>query len=386
MNTSFCAAKIPSISSAVVERATDGIREKLRNYDALRTSPIQVRASGRRPMITYIFRKASPTVFSIEKLFEALHAHFESSGVRVHRLELPLISKGIVSVLRNIWFVARRRKARILHITGDVHYATLLCPFSRTIITIHDCVVLQRGSGLKRLVLWTLWFGLPVRLASMIVVISEQTKSELTKVVGIPESKITVIPNFVDPSFVFSERPFASDRPRILHVGTTPNKNLPRVIAALRGIPCMLVIVGELPKTLRDDLQENGITYENFVGVEHVAMKRLYRDADIISFPSTYEGFGMPILEGQAVGRPVLTSDREPMRSVAGPSGALLVDPDSVGSIREGFIALLSDESLRTRLIAAGRENCLRFTMDAVAARYLAIYERLDDRVPAATP
>src|ERR1700676_2732264 len=165
----------------------------------------------RQPEITYIFRKGVPTNFSIEKLFDTLFAHFEKSGAKVRRLELPHISKGIVSVLRNVWFVARQPKSGILHITGDVHYAALLCPFSKTIITIHDCVVLQRGTGFKRLVMRILWFGLPVRLASAIVVISEQTKRELLKAVSIPEEKIRVIPNFVDPALVFSERPFASE-------------------------------------------------------------------------------------------------------------------------------------------------------------------------------
>lgn len=328
--------------------------------------------------ITYIFRKGSPTVFSIEKLFETLYARFEASGVRLQRLELPYISKGIGSVLRNIWFVARRRKPGLLHITGDVHYAALLCPFSRTVITVHDCVVLQRGTGFKRFVLWVLWFGLPLRLACAIVVISEQTKRELLKTVAVAEAKITVIPNFIDPTFEFSQRPFARGQPRILQMGTTPNKNLTRVIAALRGIPCLLVIVGPLSRALREDLQLSGVPYENYVGIDHAAVRRLYRDADIISFPSTYEGFGMPILEGQAVGRPVLTSGLDPMREVAGPGGALLVDALSVDSIRRGFQSLITDDLLRERLIAAGRNNCRRFTLEMVACEYLNLYRRLD--------
>jgi glycosyltransferase involved in cell wall biosynthesis len=334
-------------------------------------------------MVTYIFRKGSPTVFSIEKLFNALYGRFERAGVGVRRLELPYISTGMVSVLRNIWFVARRRNTQVLHITGDVHYAALLCFFSRTIITIHDCVVLQRGTGFKRFVLWALWFGLPVRLASAIVVISEQTKNELLKTVKVPEKKILVIPNFVDPAFEFSERPFASELPRILHVGTTPNKNLARVVAALRGVPCVLTIVGQLPQAILNDLKAHGVRYENHVGVDHAAILRLYRDADIISFPSTYEGFGMPIVEGQAVGRPVLTSDLEPMRGVAGRGGALLVDPESADAIREGFLTLIRDGQLRARLIGAGRDNCRRYTLEAVAAGYLTLYRGLEERMAA---
>ena len=331
-------------------------------------------------MITYIFRKGSPTLFSIEKLFNTLYSHLEKTGTSMRRLELPYHSTGIISVLRNAWFVARRRRTKVMHVTGDVHYAALLCPLSKTVITIHDCVVLQRGTGFKRLVMWTLWFGLPSRLASAIVVISEQTKKELLTAVKVPERKITVIPNFVDPAFEFSARPFANDEPRILHVGTTANKNLSRVISALRGIKCVLVIVGELPRSVLEALRESEIHYESFVGVDHAGMARLYRDADIISFPSTYEGFGMPILEGQSVGRPVLTSNLEPMRGVSGEGGALLVDPQSVDSIRDGFVRLIGDHDLRARLIAAGKINCGQFTLAAVAAGYRAIYARLGER------
>ena len=227
--------------------------------------------------------------------------------------------------------------------------------------------------------MWALWFGLPVRLASSIVVISEQTKRELLKTVPIPKERFTVIPNFVGPEFVFSERQFASAQPRILQIGTSFNKNLPRVIESLRGIPCVLVIVGPLSQRTTGELKASGVRYENFVGVDDSTMLRLYRDADIISYPSTYEGFGMPILEGQAIGRPVLTSDQEPMRGVAG-SGALLVDPESVEAIRNGFLRLIGDAALRARLIAAGKENCSRYKIEAVAASYLALYRRLASR------
>jgi glycosyltransferase involved in cell wall biosynthesis len=328
-------------------------------------------------MTTLIFRKRSAAFFSIERLFDAILSHLRKTGVDLQRLELPYISTGILSVLRNACFVALRRKGEILHITGDVHYAALFCPLSKTIITVHDCVVLQRGTGVKRFILWALWFGLPMRFASAIVVISAQTKLELLKTVAVPEGKVTVIPNFVDPAFIFSERSFMGERPRILHVGTTANKNLARVVGALRDVACVLVIVGQIPRPTLEDLQQSGICYENHVGLDDESMARLYCDCDIISFPSTYEGFGMPILEGQAVGRPVLTSDLEPMRSVAGEGGALLVDPLSVDAIREGFLALVSDGLLRDRLIAAGKANSRKFTLEGVAASYAALYRKL---------
>jgi glycosyltransferase involved in cell wall biosynthesis len=332
-------------------------------------------------MVTFIFRKRLATVFSIENLFDALYANLENAGVSVRRLELPYVSTGIVSVLRNAWFVYRQGGREILHITGDVHYAAMFCTHAKAIVTIHDCVVLQRGRGLKRLVLWLLWFGLPLRRAAAITVISEQTKSEVLRTVSVPKTKITCIPNFVNPVFQFSERSFVGARPRIFHIGTTPNKNLARVVAALQGIPCVLVILGELPADMEAALTKADILYENHVGVDQETLSSLYRDADIISFPSTYEGFGMPIVEGQAVGRPVLTSDIEPMRSVSGPGGALLVNPHSTRAIRDGFTRLINDAYLRARLVTAGRSNSDRFTLESVAAAYLGLYRRLESGV-----
>ena len=317
-------------------------------------------------------------MFSIEQLFDQLYAHLTRSGCSLRRLELPYVSTGIVSVVRNAWFVARQRGTGLIHVTGDVHYAALLRPWSKTIMTIHDCVVLQRGTGLKRFVFRALWFDLPIRMASAIVVISDQTREEVLNLVLVPEHKIRVIPNFVDPQFQRNDRPFNEEWPRILHVGTTANKNLRNVITALREVRCVLVIVGILAQEDLRALQDQKIRYENHVGVDFATMVGLYEQADLISFPSTYEGFGMPILEGQAVGRPVLTSDREPMCSVAGAGGAMLVDPDSVEALRHGFLRLIGDANLRARLVAAGCDNSRRYTLEAVAGQYLELYREID--------
>jgi len=111
----------------------------------------------------------------------------------------------------------------------------------------------------------------------------------------------------------------------------------------------------------------------NHAGIDDAALTLRYQDSDIISFPSTSEGFGMPLLEGQVVGRPVLTSDLEPMRGVAAEGGALLVNPKSVDARRTGFLALMRAGALRSRLIAAGKKNCSRFALESVAASYRAL-------------
>lgn len=328
-------------------------------------------------MLTYLFRKRSTTGFSIEKLFDALYRHARSKHSHIARLEMPYGTTGLWSVLKNAWYVRRKVKGGILHITGDVHYGALLAPFTKTVITVHDCVVLQRGRGLKKFILWLLWYRLPLSFATAVTVISEQTRRELLSVVRIPERKVHLIPNFVSPDYRHTAKQFDADLPRILHVGTRSNKNLPRVIEALRGMHVLLVIVGVLDDAQRRLLHTHVIRYENHPTPDDQALLHLYRTADLISFPSTYEGFGMPIIEAQAVGRAVLTSDMEPMRSVAGQDGALLVDPLSITAIRSGFVALMQDAGLRDHLVASGLRNAAQYTLDAVALRYQHLYEQL---------
>jgi len=91
---------------------------------------------------------------------------------------------------------------------------------------------------------------------------------------------------------------------------------------------------------------------------------------------STQEGFGMPILEAQATGRVVLTSNCSSMPDVAG-NGALFVDPFSEESIRQGLEKLCTDANLRDELITKGFENTQRFLPEEVAKKYLALYRRL---------
>ena len=102
-----------------------------------------------------------------------------------------------------------------------------------------------------------------------------------------------------------------------------------------------------------------------------------YINCDIVSFPTLYEGFGMPIIEGQAVGRVVLTSDLEPMKEMAG-DAALLVDPYSIESIRNGIMKLIKNHHYRDDLIKRGLENIERFKLPAIVKQYMDLYTKLE--------
>jgi glycosyltransferase involved in cell wall biosynthesis len=105
-------------------------------------------------------------------------------------------------------------------------------------------------------------------------------------------------------------------------------------------------------------------------------MYESYCAADLVSFVSTYEGFGLPILEANAVGRPVVTSNVSSMPEVAG-DAACLVDPFDVASIRSGILRTIEDREYRERLICNGFDNVQRYVPEKVTYKYIELYRRI---------
>ncbi len=100
----------------------------------------------------------------------------------------------------------------------------------------------------------------------------------------------------------------------------------------------------------------------------------LYNLADVLAFPSLYEGFGLPVVEAMACGTPVLTSPRGSLAEVAG-DAAEFVDPVDVERIGDGLRRLLADPNRRAELRAAGLARASRFRWDETAARTRRVYE-----------
>jgi glycosyltransferase involved in cell wall biosynthesis len=313
--------------------------------------------------------------FSIEILIANLRQTMCESGQNTISRVVPYVSKGIWRRIGNIVWAGRHR-GDVNHITGDVHYLALGLPRHRTILTIHDCHSLERLGGFKRWLLRLFWYDLPIRRSAVVTVISKETKRQLLRHVRVPDAKIEVIPNAISRIFQPCPKPFSADCPRILQIGTRPNKNLPRLIQALADLKCRLRIVGELDELLRGQLERSGVAYESVSNLDEAAMFREYCESDIVSFVSTYEGFGLPIIEAQYVERPVITSNCSSMPEVAG-QGACLVDPFDVNAIRAGFERIIGDAAYRDHIVREGRENRGRFELTAVADQYLALYRRV---------
>ncbi len=320
-----------------------------------------------------VFYRSDRVGPSIRRVFDAIVPQLERSFT-VTKVEMPDPRAGLSAIARNFTACLRAPRAAVNHITGDVHYCVLAFRRRTTVLTVHDVTFWELEKGIRRWLKWLLWLWLPVKYARRVVCISEETRTRLLGAVKTDPAKVSVITNPLPPAFEYVPAPFNAACPRILHIGTKPHKNLERVIRALEGIPCHLRIVGPVNETAVALLERTGTEYssESFLSGERILEE--YRASDIVSFPSLCEGFGMPIIEGQATGRAVVTSDRSPMRDVAA-DAAWLADPEDEGSIRAAFEACIGDAPLREKRITAGLENARRFSAQQVAGQYAAIYE-----------
>lgn len=311
---------------------------------------------------------------SIERLFAEIREHL-SQEWQVGEATSPFPSKALLPRLRNLLY-ARRQKADVHHIVGDVHYLAFGLPGERTVLSIMDCVALNRLTGWKREVLRYFWYTGPMRRARVVTTISQATKDELRRWVGNLADKVVVIPACVRSEFAPVSKSFNLHAPLVLQVGTGWNKNVERVAEALRGTPCRMEIVGSLSDTQRSALIGSGIAFCELGRVNDEDLVDAYHRCDLMIFASVYEGFGMPILEAQAVGRPVITSNHSSMPEAAG-EGALFVDPQSIESIRDAVNRVCSDEDVRSELVRKGFENIVRFRPEAVSLQYDEIYRTL---------
>lgn len=327
--------------------------------------------------VIQFLRKPHGNLHSVERTFADVRSGLLSAGqpvtVRVNRF----ISKGVFPRLYDA--VAARLAAReVNHVTGDVHYLCWFLPKKRTILTVLDCVGLHRLRGWRQFVFKLLWYRIPARRSRYITVISNFTREDLISQIGIPEDKIHTIYLSVSDEFVPHPRNFNTNRPRILIFATSPTKNIERIVAALKGVPCELVVIGFMNSSQRNAVANSGLSVENRESLNREEMLQIYRTVDLVVLASTFEGFGLPIVESQAIGRPVVTSNTCSMPEVAG-GGACLVDPNVTESIREGILRVIRDAAYREDLVARGLQNVQRFRREEITRQYLELYSRVAD-------
>lgn len=219
--------------------------------------------------------------------------------------------------------------------------------------------------------------------ADGMIAISEHTRQDAVRILGIPAEKIRVIyPGVPDPFFSVTVQQahdvaeyYGLPVEFILFVGTVePRKNVDRLLDAYASLPAALrrtvpLVVAGAPgwgprHTLRRLRSEPGVRYLGYVPESH--LPALTAAASVFVYPSLYEGFGLPLAQAMAAGVASVTSNVSSLPEVAG-GAALLVDPRDVTELREAMERLLVDPDLRLELAAKARPAARRFTWDASA-------------------
>lgn len=289
---------------------------------------------------------------------------------------------------------ARVHRCDVLH----VQYIAPTCRRPRVVTTIHDVTYRLHPEWfpLKDRLLLDWGIRKSLRTVAAVITGSECTRRDLARVYGLPPERVSLTPYAVSPTF----RPPADQRaaqevitrhgvaaPYALFVGVLqPRKNLPRLISAFRaarqraGFLHRLVIAGKVGWKAAPSVAAIGqaraagdVQYLGYV--PDADLPALYSGAAAFLFPTLYEGFGLPVLEALACGTPTLTSNVSALPEVAG-DAALLADPMDEAALTEAIIALLTDESLRADLTAAGPARARQFTWDRTAQLTLECYER----------
>ncbi|MEN3940934.1 glycosyltransferase family 1 protein [Prosthecobacter sp. SYSU 5D2] len=267
-------------------------------------------------------------------------------------------------------------KAGVMHLL-DHSFADLLKkvpPGVKTVITVHDLIPLTEHSGLtaSQQVRFARTVA-NVALADRVVCVSQHTRSEVRRLLHIPEEKLHVLPNGTStlPAPEESMRQHLSGLPPfILTVGSSrPRKNLAllpplaRHLAA-QGHRATLVRAGDrLDESLASEIRQHADLHE-LGGVSDAALAAAYATAALTLVPSTHEGFGLPVLEAMHAGCPVVHSLATSLPEVAGEAG-LGFDPADAAQAAALCLQILTDPSLRQQKISAGLERAAEFTWKA---------------------
>lgn len=299
---------------------------------------------------------------------------------------------GVLGVKSVNWIRLGRKLPRYFGEEKLVHATNQTLSFIKTnkpmVVTVHDIIELLEPQDKKASMLNTyLLSGIP--RAAHIVAVSHYTKKTIQDYYGLPSERITVIPNGVDTTMFhpidnFSETigyenlcrelKIAKGQPLVLYVGSDhPRKNVGVAVQAFAKFAEMhpqavFIKVGEaglsagrellLQEIDRLKLRES----VRFVGnVTDERLNELYNLADVLIFPSRFEGFGLPPLQGMAAGTPVVCSNATSLPEVVG-TAALIHDPMDVAGFADDLLRVVGDTQLQQHLVGAGLEQVKKFS------------------------
>ncbi len=315
------------------------------------------------------------------------------------------IYRGARFGIRGLWMqgalpmILRRLRPDVCHFTNFLAPLSTSSPY---VVTFHDMSLqlLPRYHTLKKRLLTAALMPEVAKRARLIITPSESARSDVARTLGVARSKIRAIPHAPDPlfrperskkSFERLVREYGLRKPYLLYVGTLePRKNITRAIEAFAKVAHrfpdhFFYLVGGLGwkygETLRALARLGlGDRVRRLGYVPEEDLPALYSHADLMVYPSLYEGFGFPVVEGMACGVPVLTSKSSSLREIAD-GAALLVDPYDVGAMAEAMERGLNRGRERDELIARGLSRAGSFSWERTAAETLEVYLEAAERV-----
>lgn len=302
-----------------------------------------------------------------------------------------------------------REQSALLKLLNDikpdlVHFPHFTHPIlykGKFIVTIHDLTLskyAERSNPIKNLA-YKMVISKAAKNSSMIITDSEYTKREITKQFQLPSSRIAVTYLGIDEKFQKITNPKSLEKaanygllkPYILYVGQwRSHKNLLRLVEAFKILlennkelagKMELVFAGrvdpkypELPQLIKKLKLQSDVRFTDFVKDEDLPI--IYNDALVFAFPSLSEGFGLPALEAQACGVPVMSSDKTCMPEILG-RGAIYCNALDINDIAKKLEKVISNQDLRKELIKEGFLNSKKFSWEDAAQKTLEVYSSL---------
>ena len=269
--------------------------------------------------------------------------------------------------------------------------------YRNKVVVIHDCAYdrfPEFANLASKIYFKTAFYGAKY-FSKKIITVSNFSKQELVKLYKIKPDKIKVIyeglpelPEVEEDFIKKTLHKFNINKPYFFYIGNSrPRKNLPGLIKAFKlfrehsQLDYLLVMGGKadrrflnLEKEIRENQLEGKVILTDTLTREEITA--LYKKTKALVFPSFYEGFGLPILEAQSLGAPVLTSNTSSLPEVGGDS-VLYVNPYSIQEMSQGMGKLAQNENLRQDLIKKGFDNIKRFSWEKSSQQLLNLFHSL---------
>ncbi|UCH31431.1 MAG: glycosyltransferase family 4 protein [Candidatus Bathyarchaeota archaeon] len=315
---------------------------------------------------------------------------------------IGLFSQKIKRLVDHLLFLHKIPKHyRVYHLLNP-NLGILIAKYRPIVVTVHDIfpftsiakkIAITESHGLDIPILLAMKVNMKsVRNADRIITVSEHTKKDLTTLFRINPSRITVIHLGVDRNLyrlrskkrARSHLNLPLDKKIILHVGVDePRKNIRTLIEAFS------IIKKKMPKTIlirvggMRNITRRLITSFRLEGsvMHHSKVSNLalfYNAADVLAFPSYYEGFGKPVLEAMASGTPVIAGRGSSIPEVLGDSG-IMIPPSDAKMLRDAICQVLTENQTRAEMIEKGLKRSLKFNWRTCADKTIKIYEVLQD-------